>query len=68
MDESVYSLIAQRPDALLGRRIWYVAHPTRKSERKLQYTTTSVQNRNAGCVEAGGGIFENLLKAQINVI
>ena len=34
--------------------------------RKLQQTTPAVHNRAAGCVAAGGGIFENQLYAQIN--
>jgi len=65
MDESVYSLNAQTQDALLIRRILYVAHLTRKRKRKLQQEATSLKNRTAVCVAACGGIFENLLEAQV---
>ena len=65
MDESVYSSNAQTRDALLFRRILYVAHLIRKSQRMLQHATTSLQNRIAVCVVAGGSICENLLKAQV---
>ena len=34
--------------------------------RKLRRATRPVHNRTAGCVAAGGGIFENQLLAQIN--
>jgi hypothetical protein len=65
MDESIYSLNAQTRDALLVRRILYVAHLTRKRQRMLQHASTSLQNRNEVFVAAGGDIFENLLEAQI---
>jgi len=34
--------------------------------RKLHRETRAVHNREAACVAAGGGIFENQLQAQIN--
>ena len=65
MNESVYSLNAQTGDALPVRRILYFANLIRKSQLMLQQAPTSLQNRNAVCFAAGGGIFENPLKAQV---
>jgi hypothetical protein len=65
LDESVYCLNAQTRDALLASHILYVAHLIRKSQRMFQHAATSLQNRTAVCVVAGGGIFENLLKVQV---
>jgi hypothetical protein len=65
MNESVYRLNSQKRDALPVRRILYVAHLIRKLQRMLQNATTSLQNRTGVCVAAGGGIIENLLKAQV---
>jgi len=65
MDESVYSLDAQTRDLLVFRRILYVAHLTRKSQRILQHATTALKTRTAVCVATGGGIFENLYEAKI---
>lgn len=45
MDGSVYSLNAQTRDVLVVRRILYVAHVTRKSQRMLQHTTTALKKR-----------------------
>jgi len=65
MDESDCNLNAQTRDALLVRRILYVAHLIRRHQRILRHTITSLQKRTAVCVAADGGIFENLLEAQV---
>jgi len=60
MKELVYSVKVGTRDALLCR-ILDAANCIRNSQRKLQPATRAVHNRAAGCVAAGGGIFENQL-------
>jgi len=65
MKELVYSGKLEKRDALLGR-IPDAADHIRNSQLKLLRATRAVHNRAAACVAAGGGIFENELKAPIN--
>jgi len=60
MKELVYSVKVGTRDALLGR-ILDAADRIRNSQRKVHRATRVVHIRAAGCVAAGGGIFENQL-------
>jgi hypothetical protein len=56
MKELVYTVKMGTRDALLGR-ILDAADRIRNNRRKLQRATRALQNRAAGCVAAGSGIF-----------
>jgi len=63
--EIVYRENLERRNALLGH-ILDAADHIRNSQPKQLRATRAVQNRAAGCFTAGGGIFENQLRAPIN--
>ena len=60
MKEVFYIVKVGARAALLGR-ILDAVNRIRNSQRKLQRATRAVHNREAACVAAGGGIFENQL-------
>ena len=60
MKELVYSVKVGMRDALLGH-ILDAADCIRNSQRKMQRATRAVHNREAACVAADVGIFENHL-------
>jgi len=60
MKELGYSVKLVTRDPFLGR-ILDAADRIRNSQRKVARATRAVHNRAAGCVAAGGGIFEKQL-------
>ena len=60
----------QRESLDVRRIVWSYfgwAHGVKNSQRQLQQAAPAVYNGKARCVSAEGGIFENLLSAQVRV-